>query len=441
MKKLSLLLVLMTIAMTAMAQNVMVPSKRSAVFCRSKLGGAVNPVTHTTCVPQGGAYEIYFSIDTAYVLVKNLVYGSENELGDYWVYGTLHENDFTINLPQVINNGTKGRKAMLVWGTVSYDSLTGIATYTMDSSVDKVIYSMDNDKIVIENTSGPIVIDGPDERSYTASGPSIVWVEETGNSYDWDGYEWAGYCEWGTELPYVINSQPEGELRTYNRTSDCILEEGFIVWGKGSPNPNNSTIQLEGTSEIVFDYDGKTVYFHNPLPSLNFEDVWMMGTINETGSAISVRLPQYMKYNPHGHCIPIQMASSKIISDSNTDMLSFEVNTEFHEVFFTFGDNKITIEGTWADLSAPYPDNFTAFGLHSYDFANHPNSIEANIVYTKESDTPDTPTEINEVASGKQIAHQRYFNIMGQEIQQPNGLTIVVTTYDDGTTNAVKVVK
>jgi len=50
-------------------------------------------------------------------------------------------------------------------------------------------------------------------------------------------------------------------------------------------------------------------------------------------------------------------------------------------------------------------------------------------------------TGIDEMASGKQVAAMRYFNMAGQEMQQAQGLTIVVTTYSDGTTSAVKVVK
>ena len=50
-------------------------------------------------------------------------------------------------------------------------------------------------------------------------------------------------------------------------------------------------------------------------------------------------------------------------------------------------------------------------------------------------------TNINELAGNKQIAGVRYYNVMGQEIQQPNGMTVVVTTYTDGTTSTVKVVK
>ncbi len=50
-------------------------------------------------------------------------------------------------------------------------------------------------------------------------------------------------------------------------------------------------------------------------------------------------------------------------------------------------------------------------------------------------------TGLNEVANGKAVAGVRYFNMAGQEMQEANGMTIVVTTYTDGTTSAVKVMK
>ena len=43
--------------------------------------------------------------------------------------------------------------------------------------------------------------------------------------------------------------------------------------------------------------------------------------------------------------------------------------------------------------------------------------------------------------NGKVVANVRYYNIMGQEMQEANGLTIVVTTYTDGSHSAVKVIK
>ena len=50
-------------------------------------------------------------------------------------------------------------------------------------------------------------------------------------------------------------------------------------------------------------------------------------------------------------------------------------------------------------------------------------------------------TGINELVDGKTIANVRYFNMAGQEMQEANGMTIVVTTYTDGTTNTAKVMK
>ena len=50
-------------------------------------------------------------------------------------------------------------------------------------------------------------------------------------------------------------------------------------------------------------------------------------------------------------------------------------------------------------------------------------------------------TGLSEVANGKAVAGVRYFNMAGQEMQEAHGMTIVVTTYTDGTTSAVKVIK
>ena len=42
----------------------------------------------------------------------------------------------------------------------------------------------------------------------------------------------------------------------------------------------------------------------------------------------------------------------------------------------------------------------------------------------------------------KKIASSvRYYNIMGQEVNEINGLTLIVTTYTDGSRSAAKVIK
>ena len=48
---------------------------------------------------------------------------------------------------------------------------------------------------------------------------------------------------------------------------------------------------------------------------------------------------------------------------------------------------------------------------------------------------------VDELNADKAIASVRYYNMAGQEMRQAEGLTIVVTTYIDGTSSAVKVIK
>ena len=48
---------------------------------------------------------------------------------------------------------------------------------------------------------------------------------------------------------------------------------------------------------------------------------------------------------------------------------------------------------------------------------------------------------VDEIATGKTASDVRYYNVMGQEMSEANGITIVVTRYTDGTSTATKVIK
>ena len=63
---------------------------------------------------------------------------------------------------------------------------------------------------------------------------------------------------------------------------------------------------------------------------------------------------------------------------------------------------------------------------------------KSDIVYLEVYPNPSSTVDVN---VDKTVADVRYFNVAGQEMAEPNGLTIQVTTYSDGTTSAVKVVK
>ena len=61
--------------------------------------------------------------------------------------------------------------------------------------------------------------------------------------------------------------------------------------------------------------------------------------------------------------------------------------------------------------------------------------------YTFVVPAKENPTSIDELINGQNVAGVRFFNMAGQEMSEANGMTIVVVTYTDGTTSAVKVMK
>ena len=131
---------------------------------------------------------------------------------------------------------------------------------------------------------------------------------------------------------------------------------------------------------------------------------------------------------------------------------NFVNGQDFHGVTVTLTNNE-TAEGTQlhytvtkdgvvitADAIYDGPFNLTEDGEYSIDFwATAPNMLDSThggLIFTI-----DETTGLSELLEGKNVVSVRYFNMAGQEMQQANGLTIVVTTYTDGTSSAVKVMK
>ena len=48
---------------------------------------------------------------------------------------------------------------------------------------------------------------------------------------------------------------------------------------------------------------------------------------------------------------------------------------------------------------------------------------------------------VDEINACKSVVRVRYFNMAGQEMDHADGMTLVVTTYSDGSTTAIKVIK
>ena len=111
--------------------------------------------------------------------------------------------------------------------------------------------------------------------------------------------------------------------------------------------------------------------------------------------------------------------------------------TVYYRIIFTDADGNTT-EGAWTEYVDPFA--VTTDGHYRVEFyATEDGYLDSDPGAVEFYVTPETG--INEVANGKTVAGVRYFNLAGQEMQEANGMTIVVTTYTDGTTSAVKVMK
>ncbi len=98
-------------------------------------------------------------------------------------------------------------------------------------------------------------------------------------------------------------------------------------------------------------------------------------------------------------------------------------------------------DGTWTEW-AEYEDilSFTGDGKYRVEaYAVADGKLKSEDIAYEFVVAP--LTGIAEMNADKAVAGVRYFNAMGQEMQQADGLTIVVTTYTDGSTSTVKVVK
>ena len=116
------------------------------------------------------------------------------------------------------------------------------------------------------------------------------------------------------------------------------------------------------------------------------------------------------------------------------EVVTFTIETPYDgQVFYTI-DGSEAIQ--YAGEAVPVEGNGT-HTVTAYVVVNGEVTPIAEKVITVNNDY----TGVNEIANGKAVAGVRYFNMAGQEMTEANGVTIVVTTYTDGTTSAVKVMK
>ena len=123
--------------------------------------------------------------------------------------------------------------------------------------------------------------------------------------------------------------------------------------------------------------------------------------------------------------------------DTPAVFVTLECATEGATIYYTFDDPEDP-EAEWLIYDGEF--SVTTEGktvIYTYAAKDGMDDSEMNFF----SFIIDENTGLNELLNGKTVAGVRYFNMAGQEMSKVEGMTIVVTTYTDGTTSAVKVIK
>ena len=516
---------------------------------------------------QNGNMNVVFAADGT-VYVQNILYGTGNYYGDYWIEGTLDGNEIHIPMGQsIFYSDYYGADIVLAWGTTYiYNNGDGATLgFDADPDVDEVIYTIDGDSMYMSYPQGIAPVDnGDDYWNFIATGLGCKWTDDD---------SFGGALEWetifkekdATDAPKVITEQPEGELYSYTRRGDCIYSS---IWGIYHT-------QQSGKLNVVFGDDGKA-YIQNPIYYCEGYDTWVEGSYDPATDIISIPTGQYLTWDSSAeYGIQLMWGSTYVYENEDGDYaLGYTVDRSVDEIQFLIDGNTITLLGCEGDFSAEYPYNYNATGMMavysdtedwitiefntygetfnlepaipsdpivsdwydcgdesgfsrlsfelpttdiygnpinqeylSYSVYTDDDQLFTFDTYTYGSDLAEDMTEIpysvwnsgydfhkssiyfyrtnngwngelplfyyqiglqvhytvsgitnssnicyysiggggwtnnDELKTAKTIATQRYYNMTGQEVSSPIGLTIQVTTYTDGTTVATKVVK
>ena len=346
-----------------------------------------------------GTFQIAIDPETNEAYILNPVWWVDSY--NSWVKGEYDPETGIITIPTgqyLMWSDAYGYGIILGWGsTYAYtegdEDGDGEDDYYLGSELDdratEIQFQIDGDKVYLLNGEGNLDADFPD------------WASTTGmfayysDNLDFVSIEFANNEEAiGTLKTPAVAAVPADP--TADEWYDCGDESGFSKFYFTLPTTDvdGNTLDPEFLSYALWinDGEGNVYQFTFPAEDYTFD---LVEDIDE---------------------VPYELYSSAV--DFN-DYYVYMYRTNEN-------DNPLFVRDDDHDGNIGIQVFYTVDGERN----------ASNIVWLYE-----VPSSVNEMNAGKTVANVRYFNVAGQEMAQPSGMTIKVTTYTDGTTSAVKVVK
>ena len=273
--------------------------------------------------------------------------------------------------------------------------------------------------------------------------------------YDFD-YNYGLILAWGSTVAYDFG---DDFYWVDFYADETVTEATYAV------NPDNGTITLLGSEGDVT----------NPYP-YNCEATGLAGIWDDGDGAATVEWGS--TWTVRGDAVPAVPANPEVTeffdsgSEEGYTRLDFNINLFDADCLtysiFTDDDELFTFDYATYGASNGFDTDMTEipYGYSGYDFylrrvyfyrtnmGDNPFftwrigiqlnytvdgvTNKSDIVYLEVYPKPTSAIEIN---AEKSVTNVRYFNVAGQEMAQPSGMTIQVTTYSDGTTTVAKVIR
>ncbi len=332
---------------------------------------------------QSGRVKVVYAEDGHTVYIQDILcYGEGTGV---WVVGELSDDGLLISVPlgqYIAYNSDYGYGVVLAWGSTDVIDL-GDGFYWLefyaDDRVEEVVYSIDPVTGTITMLDSEGSVDNPYPYNCVATGLCGLWSDDGSvATIEW-GSTWT---KLGDAVP-AVPANPEA-IEFF----DSGEEEGYTRF-----DFNINLVDIDG-NPLISDYLTYSIFTDDDELFTFDYDTYGLNNGFETDMT---EIP----YGFSGYDFYLRR------------VYFYRTNT---------GDNPMFTWRIGIQL------NYTVDGVTN----------KSDIVYLN---VYDHPSAVNELNDGKAVADVRYYNLSGQQIEQPSGLTIKVTTYSDGTTTATKVIK
>ena len=255
-----------------------------------------------------------------------------------------------------------------------------------------------------------------------------------GEGASWGGYYWDGFTPaiGGDQTDYGQAGSSAGWTTMFG---GCMAGGGCVINEDGSvtADPDQpylvayySSWAMEGPSnQVMFvDKDGKTAF--RPAGVYVCNHPW----------------PYYGCEHGDGFGDPFGEGDYFELIAVGVDAEGNESSTSINLIEFADGELKALNDWTYFDLSSLGEVTSVYFTLNSTDVGPYGMNTAAYFCMDKFQVKGDGPSAVETVKAGKQVTGTQYVNMAGMTSDQPfDGVNVVVTTYDDGTTSTAKVIK